>query len=519
MNQFAKQALDEYNSDTKTVRHGGIGGKNFWNMNSSQFMFVPAFLFPVIPGAQEYRFTATDSAGKNHTFTAKKPTVPLTPIWKDIPVGMVELKVEACHRSTQKLYPVGVRTFYKSAPFPGRDALPPRACSYKESAIKAYRYAFNSYSSQYWLKYGKPDPNYYHNVYPSKTISSIVTAMIAYAELEPEMASEALQLAKNAADYLLSITYGDDYALAGVPPTYSFDGLNKKVVDETAPAADRRQNQVMMIYPAVAGTMYLMLEKVTGEKKYLDAAYRIAEHYKKNVLPNGSWYLLVTADTNEHESYNCCTTFDILNFMSALYHRTNEACWHELEKGYFAYLSKNCLENYNWEGQFEDISLSGGYVNLTHFPADNLISYIVNNLADDPEMIKEAEQLMRFVEDQFVVWGDFAPWSSYYEEGKSCWFSPAGMEQYYWYLPIDASTAKILSTFLDLYSVTHDELLLEKARALGDSITRMQNPESGVIPTHWIKEDCATNLENFWINCHIYSATALLQLAKVVGEI
>ena len=43
--------------------------------------------------------------------------------------------------------------------------------------------------------------------------------MISYAQLEPEMASQALQLAKNAADYLLSITYNDDYALAGLPPT------------------------------------------------------------------------------------------------------------------------------------------------------------------------------------------------------------------------------------------------------------------------------------------------------------
>lgn len=519
MNQFAKQALEEYNSDTKTVRHGGQNGNNFWNVHSSQFMFVPAFQFPALNARSEYIYTATDCNGRQHVFTDRSPCAPLTPIWKDIPVGMVELKVEARHGINQKLYTMGTRTFYKTAPFPGREALPPAARSYREAAVMAFRYAFQNPSTQYWLEHGKPDPNYYHNVYPNKTIRSVVNTMIDYAALEPEHAEEAMKIAVAAADYLISITYDDCYALAGLPPTYSFAGLNKEIVDGTAPAADGRQKQVMMIYPATAGTMYLNLEKATGDKKYFEAARRIAEYYKNNVLPNGSWYLLVDAKTGEHESFNCCMTYDILEFMVAFYQRTGEQCWHELELGFFEYLRKNCLEPYNWEGQFEDIKLSGGHINLTHFLPDNLITYIVENMANDPEMIKEAEQLMRFVEDQFVVWGDFAPWSNFYEEGKSKWFSPAALEQYFWYVPIDASAAKILTTFLDLYSVTGDELLLEKARALGDSITRMQNPENGVIPTHWMKEDCATNLENFWINCHIYSANALMRLAEVTGEI
>ncbi len=517
MDKFAVQALAEYNGDTKTVRHGGQNGKPFWNMHSSQFTFVPAFEFPKFNFVKYYTFTATDCKGNKHSFTDKKPTAPLTPIWKDIPTGLVELEVVATHKNEKDTFKVGQRTFFKCDPFPGREALPKRACSYKECAIKAFRYAFENEATQYWLKYGKPDPTYYHNVYPAKTISSIVKAMIAYAEIEPEMKDKALQLAKNAADYLISITYPDDYALAGIPPTYCFDGLDKKIVDETAPAADGRREQCMMIYPAVAGGMFLLLEAATGDKKYFDAATRIAEYYKANVLENGSWHLLVNVKTGEVEGHNCCMTYDILGFLTAYGKRTGEACWKKLEKGYFDYLYKNCWEPYNWEGQFEDIALSGGLVNLTHFLADNLISYIVNNHADDPEMVKEAEQLMRYVEDQFVVWGEFAPWRAFWENDAK-WFSPAGLEQYYWHLPIDSSTAYIASTFMDLYSITKDELMLEKAKALCDSITRMQNKDSGVIPTHWIKEDCAENLENFWINCHIYSANALMKLAKITGE-
>ncbi len=518
MNTYAQQALEEYNSATLTVRRGGFAGKPFWNINASQFMFVPQFSFPAIPGAKKYIYTATDSAGQTHTFEANTPIAALDPIWKDISVGFVTLKVEAIHNRDGAIFLAGVRNFYKTAPFPGREALPPRARSYKDCALFAFRFVFNDPVTQYWLKHGVPDPEYYHNVYPSKTISSIVKAMLAYAELEPQNAEAATRLAKNAADYLLSITYGEDSPLAGLPPTYSFKGLNKEIVDKNAPAADERQDTLMTIYPAMVGSVYLMLESVTGEDRYFAAARRIAEYYKATVLPNGSWYLLVKEKTGKPESENYCVHFAILNFLNEFYKRTNEESWHTLESGYYKYLVKTCLDNYNWEGQFEDTALAGYYTNLTHLNADKMIGYIAENLFDDERAVNDARELMRFVEDQFVVWGEHAPWNPH-RWGDAYWYSPAALEQYMWYVPIDGSTVTVMRAFLDLYAVTKDELLLEKARALGDAITRMQNPESGVIPTHWMTKDCAQTLFNFWINCHIGSAFQMMHLAKVVGEL
>ena len=73
--------------------------------------------------------------------------------------------------------------------------------------------------------------------------------------------------------------------------------------------------------------------------------------------------------------------------------------------------------------------------------------------------------------------------------------------------------------FLKAYSLTKDELMLEKACALGDVITRMQVEESGAIPTHWMWNDCKETLKNFWINCHIFTAFSMMELAKVMGEV
>ena len=517
MDQFAKMALQEYNSDTKTVRRGGFGGRPFWNINSSQFTFVPQFEFSEIPGARAYLYTATDSKGKTHTFEADTPIAPLTPIWGDIAVGYVSLKVEAIHQRGDEKFLSGARTFWKSAPFPGRADLPPRARSYRDCALLAFRYLFRDPATRYWLEHGLPDPTYYINVYPSKAISSVVRAMLAYAKMEPEAAKDAIQLARNAADYLLTLTYPEDSPLAGLPPTYSFLGLDREIVRKNCVAAEGREHTLMMIYPAFVGSMYLQLGAATGDTRYFDAAERIAAYYAAHVLPNGSWHLLLDVKTGEPYNENCCQHFSILDFLQAYGQHTGEATWGEMAKRYYAYIAAECLDSYNWEGQFEDVKLTSNYHNLTHLTADRMISYIAKNRQHEPDMIALAEEIMRYVEDQFVVWGEYAPWNRSLAPGGT-FHSPAALEQYEWYVPIDGSTGAVMRAMLDLHEATGDPLLLEKACALADAITRMQDGESGVIPTHWMSKDPAKDLYNFWINCHIGTAFNMLHLAELVGE-
>ena len=517
MDKFAVQALEEYNSDTKTVRRGGFG-RPFWNIHSSQFMFVPELQFPIIPGAVKYVYTAVDSNGDAHTFESKSSSAELTPIWKDIAPGMVELKVEAIHQIDDKKYLAGARTFCKMEPFPGREDLPAKACSYKECAIDAFRFVFNDETNQYWLEKGMPKPDYYHNVYPSKTYSSVINAMVTYAELEPENAEKALKIATNIADYLMSITYGEDSALAGLPPTYSFKDIDAELATKIAPSAAERRDMLMVIYPASVGCAYLTLEKATGDKKYYDAAMKIANFYKETVLDNGSWYLMLSAITGKAEAQNCCGEFGILDFLIRVYERTGDECWHKLERNYFEYIKETRLETYNWEGQFEDTKLAANYNNLTHFAAGRMAMYFAQNYSSDADKMEIAAELVRYVEDQFVVWGEFSPMKRYNTPGQH-WYSPAGLEQYEWYVPIDGSTASIAKVFLTMYDATGDELYREKAYALGDSITRMQNKETGIIPTHWFDTNCSTEIRLFWMNCHIGTAFVMLELSKANNEI
>lgn len=320
----------------------------------------------------------------------------------------MELKGEALKENGEPYSLVGARAFFRVAPFEGSENYPPKARDYRECAMMAYRYVFNLSFIQYWRLHGTPDPEFDFNVYPSKTIRSVVNGMINYAKLNPENAKEAMEIATKAADFLISITFPDDAPLKSLPPTYYTD-FRKDLEKYNNESAIIRGENLMMIYPAQVGSMYLKLEKATGDTRYYDAARKIADFCRTHVQPNGSWYLFVSVKTGEKTVLNYCVPDGIMDFMNAMHRRTGEAVWAELEKGCYDYIIKNCVENYDWQGQFEDSSFSTLYSNLTHFTAERMIKYISCNKADDEKWVAEAEDMLRYVEDQFVIWKNFAP--------------------------------------------------------------------------------------------------------------
>ena len=56
----AKQAFDECSSAETTVRYGIKRVRPFWNVESTQFMYVPAFHFTAVRGVRRYRYSAKD---------------------------------------------------------------------------------------------------------------------------------------------------------------------------------------------------------------------------------------------------------------------------------------------------------------------------------------------------------------------------------------------------------------------------------------------------------------------------
>ncbi|MBP5765947.1 MAG: hypothetical protein J6X47_03060, partial [Clostridia bacterium] len=77
--ELAKQAFKECCSPETTVRYGVKRGRPFWNVESTQFMYVPAFHFTAIRDCARYLYRAACEDGSVHTFEAPDCCVLLTP--------------------------------------------------------------------------------------------------------------------------------------------------------------------------------------------------------------------------------------------------------------------------------------------------------------------------------------------------------------------------------------------------------------------------------------------------------
>ena len=491
------------------IRPGG-NGKPFWNKYAIQFIYAPAFEFAKVDGAAEYLFEAKDRFGKVHSFSAMSPCAALSPVWRDIHAGPVWLEVNGIDKKGKKIAVAGQKTFYRNAPFV--NSYPSKVRSYLECAEKNCEYLFN-------LKYvqsladGKPDLSYPLFCYPSKMYSAIINIMLDFAELNPAKREKALQIAEGAADYLIEKAVPSGKELEFLPQTY--EGKNE--------AAGKFGGTIMMLYPANVGSAMLNLYKINQKQKYLDYAVKIGEQYLKLQQPNGTWYLVLKIADGNPTVNNYCVPTGIMAYLEKLSAVTGDNKYAAAAQKGMPHLLR-MMDTFNWEGQFEDVEAqSVPYLNLTKHNATAAYLYLCSRNPSDKKLAAGAREVQRFAEDQFIVWeqfgwtGKYDPFSPRKEENSlnPVWgwmnqHTPCVLEQYRCYVPVNASYAKLIRFYLLMYDLDKKPLDLAKARALGDSLTRIQL-DDGRIPT-WMNQ--ALSADTDWINCDVSVINALTLLAK-----
>jgi len=485
--QLSRQSIAE---SLLPVKPGFKGLSPFWNTYSKRFIYAPSFDFKEWGKVKYYRYTALSFVDKReYIFEAKTPWEPLSPIWKDLPVGDVYLKVEACDNTSGPVGLSGECKFYKAAPF--------SISKYKPLQVNAtvnkklLKYIYTLAHVQHWAKGKGPDPEYSLYCYPSKTIAAVIKTMLLYSGYFPEDLGKALSIARNAADYLISISEPGNTPLAYWPPTYS----------GTQYTAKANQGNIMVGINAGAGNCYLDLYDATKDRKYLDAAVGIADTYLKTQLPSGTWYVKLKIANAQPFASNLATPISIVNFLERLSSDYKlEKYRYSAEKA-FAWIIENPVRTFNWEPQYEDAPIAGKYENLTMHDPCSVAIYLLNHAVEKPEYIPVAMEIIRFVEDQFVVWKDPMPYAA--NKSTDSWHTPSVLEQYFCYIPIDASVSKMLATFYIAYEILNEPIYLAKATALYNALIKKQQ-EDGMIPTAWYRYASV-----WWINCAMDDAIVL----------
>ena len=494
MERFAKQALQE---SLQAIRPGDdAAGRPFWNGSAASFVYAPAFAIAPRDGIACYRFEVTDCKGELHSFEAATPQAALSPIWGELPPGRCTLDVRMLMGEYTTGF-AGSRAFFKSAPFTG--GYPAAARPYRQAAMMALEELMRNPHTQYWLEHGGPDPEYPLNCYPAKIFSALIDGMCLLARLVPARKDEASKAARIVADCLLEDSEPEGTPLEFMPHTYRGRNLT----------AGRYAGQNMMVYPCAAGLSYLRLAQLCGDERYLDAACRIGESYLRLQLPNGTWHLKMDEATGKPVGGNLAAEPDIADFLWQLAEKSGDARFEEAARRIFGYLDQTLADSFNWEGQFEDVLPAEPYRNLAQHQAASLMMLGLAHGWKAPVEMQKAREILRYCEDQFVFWEANGV-------GSAGWHYPAVTEQYAYYVPVDASAAKMVMAFLAMYRANPAEngLDLAKARALADSITCIQDPSTGRIPTLWYD---SFPEETDWTNCTVFSVNALAAIDSVLG--
>ena len=500
------------------VRPGKPGEVPFWNHYAFRFIYAPAFDYDNVDGAVEYRYDLFSEADSTtYSFTDTVPYSPLSPIWCDVPVGYFDIKVTGISADGEDLGLAGEGRYWRASPFNGEYHTPP-VMPYDESARIALDTLMNKYWVQSWLKEPTTHPDYTLYRYPTKILSALIIGAITHSRLHEgeSVADSSKKIAVTVADYLLGLRFEPGTYWEYHTPTYKGYWIGQR----KGKNHDHMQEyNIMTIYGVDAGNAWLDLYDFTGDEKYLDAAKRVAQTFVKRQLPNGSWYLYVNHETNEPYVDLIVIPTQIINYYDRLADDYGVEGLDESKRRALEWIENNTLKTFDWQGQFEDIKPRAPYQNLSREQACDYANYLMKYGADKQENIDLAEELIRFAEDQFVIWEQPIPKvinknSTHPVHSSWNWITPSVQEQYVFWMPVGRSAAIMIDTFWQAYLTTGKEIYLAKAKSIANSFTVMQKANNGDYNTFFID----VPFVNYWLNSVVYPAKTMMKLQNALDS-
>ena len=501
------QALEEY---LQPIHPGVRGEVPFWNAFATKYIYAPAFDLDDVEGAAGYTYTA-EAGGQFFIFGNESPRAAISDIWTEIPVGPVELTVQAYDGEGESLGEPQKCSFEKDNPFCG--PYDPAPIGYREAAIKTAKALHDSPVGQSWANPGKPDTTYFYNCYPCKIWSGIAQTECFLAREVPEYHDAALQIARNACDGLIAFAQPDGAPLAFFPPTYYY-GDNW---EEKSRVLRFNKGKTMFLEATYAANALLDFYDLTKEQKYFNHAVGIAKTYQKLQAEDGSWPVKVMLETAEPVNEARCLPADILMLANRLKTKYGVNGFEEMVEKGEKWMWDNTITGFHFDGQFEDVPIEDKvpYQNLTHCTAGDCMEYLMTKPEQSKEDLKACWEIARWAEDQFTRWHSEIEYeANALSAVDSVFSSPYVFEQYSWRNPVDASIAKVANNFMHLYNKTGDKLCLAKAKALTDTLIKIQDPETGTMPT-MPNSETKYSPDDIWANCVYYSIGTLMRMANI----
>ena len=486
----------------------------FWTAYSGRHIYAPTFAWQDTSGAAtEYRVRV---AGLE--LVTPEPWADLAPIWDGLAEGPLEIDIRGVSASGATVFRDTVATIKSPGFNPARIATysHPRA-----NGMRGLETVLGLGKVQHWLDPGGPDPGYALWVHPSKLMGVLSQGLLFLSKTsdDPEVRRQARAVSIEVATFLLSLREPAGAPLEGWTQTY-WDGVDRG-------AHPIYMDQLMVNYPSEAAQAFLDLFDATADSMWFEAALDIAGTYARTQRDDGTWPLLMTRSEGAAVGEKLLVPVSILYLLDRLSGQYGVETYREVREAAYAWTMANPVRTYAWEAQFEDTRPRRLYQNLAQREAA-MFARLLFETSQDPADIQLAEELVQFVEDQFVIWdpSDAVTRTNWFREGMKWngdrtdgrpgkdWFLPSVLEQYAFYTPIAWATSNVLRTYCAGYEATGNESYRDKARALSMALVDAQafQPTSafhghGEIPTH-LREVLP---EQNWLNNSVYAAQTLVE--------
>jgi hypothetical protein len=506
-----------------------------WNSHSRQFIDPPAFQLLPLAKTATYR-AIVEQDGHSWTVESPHPWLDLSPIWDKVPLKRFKLTFRwlgaegktsaeenswrvkapdwqgfneppedwaaAADRTVAYLIRVGEKG---TAPYrePGIpvwmwSAASPTPEPTREMLGPAYddKGVVDEFRNRHqWARLG-------HSFgYPGCIIPAVIWSMTAHAQMHRPQSETAMQLARLAADWTLKNRLPAD----GVLPLFPYSTIANGKFGEAL-----EKDNINLTRASWMGLSMVTMYEATKEQKYLDYARHIAEVTPKFQATDGSFPYRVKFRTGEVKESYCTGGVQFSLLIEALERYGVEQKLQLASERAIQWMLAYPTASNNWQGGYEDVGEARPYFNLTQWEPQILIAYLCRNKDRNPEYLPQAKKLLRFVEDQFVLFG---PQSESYPAPVK---GPLVFEQYVCWWPMEVHSGYYLLANIELHKATGDQIYLNKAKATANAICAQQYPDGSISnwASRWLENGKPTgeNSGHNWYNCNAIAAYALYRL-------
>ena len=440
---------------------------------------------------------------------ADQSTVDLDAIWSDLPLGILQLTGRAFDVAGELLGVTPLKTLVK-----GPD--------WNDHVSAALEYQTTGAGVIDYLCHGLPmaphhpnDPAYMWHAsvrpvggemgtdlqFPALCYSSLIKLFLTGSRLG--LGDDLIARSRRLADFLI------DHPMVSAGPLAN---LPMSTMGQDGAGGLHEKDRTTLVRIGWTGCMMLDLADATGEQRYLDYAHHLGEVLLAAQRADGSWpYRVRLSDAAVVESYTAAGTMALLLFERMLESADDPRYAPAFERG-LAWVLANPVRTGLWQQMYEDVPSLEPYDNLEQWAALETAMLLLRRKRSNAVAI--AQKLVRYVEDQFVLFGDEASLPVPY-----CPSTPAVLEQYRCYWPMDFHTSNYVRAALALYRATDNITWAHKAVASANTIVHCRRPDgrlSTLVPDRRLG---TTPPFTDWFNCMAHAADVLLTLGPELTEV